>query len=195
MSRTCGIVILIALVTSLCACGNSSENMHEKIHSKFYDMPSYTAQCRMTVTSNKTKNDYEFVSTYDSSLDRFRIDYPDVSVLLTNTDARIVRGDSVVNIPSKEADMLMFVNTFFKSYYVGENASIDASSNTDTGYTLLETELVNPTRYGHSMKLWIRNKDVTPHNMKVYDKEGNETISVVFEKFEINKSVEEKFTK
>lgn len=195
MSRTAKFAILIVLVTNLCSCSSGSENMHEKIHSKFYDMPSYTAKCSMTVSSNKTKNEYDFTCTYDSAGERYRIDYPDSSVILTDTDARIVRGDLIANVPPKDSDMLMFVNTFFKSYYVGESASIDVSANTDSGYTLLEAELVNPTKFGHFAKLWIRNKDVSPHNMKVYDKDGNETLAVIFENFEITKAIEqEKFT-
>ena len=115
MTRTLGIFVLIVLVINMCACGTSCENMHEKIHAKFYDMPSYVAKCRMTVVSNKTANEYNYTCTYDKSGNRFCIDYPDSSVVLTATDARITRGDSVVNVPSEDRDMLMFVNTFSKN--------------------------------------------------------------------------------
>ncbi|MBQ8526029.1 MAG: hypothetical protein IJ460_04865 [Clostridia bacterium] len=195
MSRLGVIAIALALMTNLCSCGNSAENMHERIHSKFYTMPSYTAQCQMTVNSNKTSNKYDFTCTYDNAGNRYRIDYPDLSVILTETDARIIRGDSVINIPSDDGHMLMFVNTFFESYYAGENASIEVSSGADSGFTVLETELISPTKFGHSMKLWINNKTMAPRTMKVYDEEGKETIAVAFEGFETAKLVEEeKFT-
>lgn len=191
--RSVIIAVFLALMTNLCSCGNGAADMHGKIHSRFYTMPSYTAECEMTVNSNKTQNKYEFVCTYDSSGNRFRVDYPDVSVVLGENDVRIIRNDSIVNVPSDEGHMLMFVNTFFESYYAGENTSLNVSGGNDSGYTALEAELMHPTEYGYLMKLWIDNKTVLPHNMTVYDKNGRETLSVKFNSFEIRKSVEEKF--
>lgn len=194
MSGILRMVFIIVLTANLCGCSASDGNMHKKIHSKFYNMPSYSAKCRLTVDSNKTKNEYEFNCLYDSSMNRYRIDYPDSTVILTDTDARIIRHDSVINVPADSSHMLMFVNTFFQSYYESERADINTGA-LSGDYTMLETELVNPTKFGYSAKLWIDNKKVTPYNMKVFDREGKQTLSVLFEEFDILKSVqEEKFT-
>lgn len=172
---------------NLSGCSSDISDIHEKIHSKFYTMPSYKAECTLTVNSNKTVNNYDFVCTYDSTGNRYRIDYPDVSVILTPTDARIIKGDSVINIPSEAGHMLMFVNTFFESYYAGEKTAISANAS-DSGYTLLEAELISPTTAGHHMKLWIDNKSILPYNMKVYDKNNRESLNVKFKSFETIKS-------
>lgn len=194
MSVTLRMIFLIVLTANLCGCSASDESMHKKIHSKFYDMPSYSAKCRLTVNSNKTKNEYEFDCLYDSSMNRYRVDYPNSTVILTDTDVRIIRPDSVVNVPADSSHMLMFVNTFFQSLYESEKADMNTGALAGD-YTMLETELVNPTKFGYSAKLWIDNKKVTPYNMKVFDGDGRETLSVKFEEFDILKSVEEeKFT-
>lgn len=191
--RSVIIAVFLALMTNLCSCGGSTADMHGRIHSRFYTMPSYTAQCEMTVYSNKTENKYEFVCTYDGTANRYRVDYPDISVILSENDVRIIRDDSIVNVPSDEGHMLMFVNTFFESYYAGESTALSVSGGDNSGYTELEAELMHPTAFGHRMKLWIDNKTVLPHNMIVYDKTGRQTLAVRFNSFEIRKSVEEKF--
>ena len=82
---------------------------------------------------------------------------------------------------------LTFVNTFFESYYAGEKTAISANAS-DSGYTLLEAELISPTTAGHHMKLWIDNKSILPYNMKVYDKNNRESLNVKFKSFETIKS-------
>ena len=186
----------LILMTGLCGCANMSADMHEKIHSRFFNVPSYSAQCEMTVISNKTENKYEFVCTYDSIGNRYRIDYPDMTVILSEDYARVIRSGSVVNVPSEEGNMLMFVNTFFESYYDGEKASLSVGGTPSGGYTELEAELKHPTRFGHKMRLWIDNKKIVPHIMRVYDREDRETLSVAFSDFEFvknEKNIEEKF--
>ena len=180
------VLLTVSLALILCSCGADSADIHGKIHSKFYTMPSYTAQCDAVVKSNKNENTYHFTCDYDSASNTHEIDYPDASVTLTNGKARIVRGDLINEIPTDDSDMLILLDTFFASYYESENTSmtVGAMSAESSGTTVLDCELTKPTKYGRTMKLTIQNKGIVPKELCTYDADGNEIIKVIFKSFE-----------
>ncbi len=176
----------MSIVLILCGCGAESADIHGKIHSKFYTMPSYSAQCEAIVKSNKNENTYQFTCDYDSASNTHEISYPDATVTLTNGKARIVRGDSINEIPTSDSDMLILLDTFFQSYYESENTSmtVGAMSGDNSGTTVLECELTKPTKYGRAMKLTVQNRGVVPKELVTYDADGDERIKVIFKSFE-----------
>ena len=147
-------------------------------------MPSYTANCSVTVFSNKNTNTYNLQIIYDNSERRYRIDYDNMSIILGTANAQIKKDSTIMSAPVNNSYMLILPDMFFKSYYVGENASVAVDSAT-TGTTLLECEIVNPPVWANTMKLWIDNKTLLPRTMKVYDKDFNEKINIEYDKFEI----------
>ena len=46
---------MLLMTVLLAGCASDEGTIHQKIHTRYYDMPSYTAQCQATVISNKTK--------------------------------------------------------------------------------------------------------------------------------------------
>ena len=184
MSKICKATALLLLIATLAGCTNTQDTIHERIHKKYYDMPSYTATCSVTVSSNKTRNTYDVSVWYDRESDRYRIDYDNMSIILGDANAQIKKGDTVMSAPTDDSYMIMLPNAFFKSYYEGENAWISASV-ANAGQTVLECEIVNPPKFASSMKLWIDNKTLLPRTMKVYDKDDNEKINVEYNEFKI----------
>lgn len=185
MFRKCVCLILLTLILALTGCSTKEENMHEKIHAKFYDMPSYEAECILTVTSNKTKNQYPFTCYYNSTLDKYRIDYPDKSVILSKDSAEIISNSSISKVAVDNTHMLMFINTFFKNYYTGENASVKTIADDSSGYTVLDCEIRNADKFASKMQLHIKNNDVSPYLMTIYDNDGKETMNITFNNFKI----------
>ena len=182
--------LLIAILAT--GCTPKTDAIHEKIHNKFYNMPSYTAKCTLTVNSNKNQNTYNFLCIYNSKQEQYKLQYTDTTVILNKDNAHIIKDGEVFDTPTTDDDMLIFLNSFFKSYYVGENTSMSVGVS-ENGNTLLECELVNPTPKGSSMKLWIDNKTVTPVEMKLYSKDGDEVFKLVFEEFEFKEPDEGEF--
>ena len=173
----------------LSGCKTDNSSIHDKIHGRFYNIPSYSAKCNVTITSNKTKNTYDITAVYDCEAGRYRIDAENFSVILGDGNAQIINGGTVTSAPVDDSNMLMFVNTFFESYYVGE-ASVKTSS-VISDDVLLECDIVNPPKYANSMKLWIDSKTVLPTKMGVYDKDESEKIFVEFTEFKILNKVDE----
>ncbi len=180
------VMSLVTLVFILCGCGAESADIHGKIHSKFYTMPSYSAQCDAVIKSNKNENTYHFTCDYDSASQTHEINYPDAAVTLTNGKARIVRGDMINEVPTDDSDMLILLDTFFASYYESENTSmtVGAMYAENNGTTTLECELTKPTKYGKTMKLTVQNRGIVPKELCTYDADGNERIKVIFKSFE-----------
>ena len=191
MSKACRAVTLLLLITTLAGCTNANENIHEKIHSRYYNMPSYTAKCNVTINSNKTKNTYSLNVTYDSGQHRCRMDYDNMSIILGETNAQIKKDNTVMSVPVDDSHMIVMLNTFFRSYYEGENASMTTGASANAGSTMLSCDIVNPPKFAKSMKLWIDNKTVTPTAMNIYDAEGNEKICIEFTEFKILSNIEE----
>lgn len=183
MSKKCVYLILLILILALTGCSTNEENMHEKIHSKFYEMPSYEAECILTVTSNKTKNQYPFTCYYNAALDKYKIDYPDKSVILSKDSAQIISNNSISKVSVSDSQMLMFINTFFKNYYTGENASVKTTSGDNSGYTVLDCEIKDADKFASKMQLHINNKDVSPYLMTIFREDGKETMNITFNNF------------
>lgn len=181
---------MLLLTTFLAGCTASEGTIHQKIHTRYYNMPSYTAKCQATVISNKTQNTYALQIVYDNNGDRYRIDYDNMSLILTPSNAQIKKDNTVMSLPVDEGYMIMILNTFFKSYYTSENAS-QTTGNLMNGCTLLECDILNPPKWANSMKLWIDNKTLEPRCMKIYDKETAEKINIEYSEFKIINKIDE----
>ena len=181
---------MLLMTVLLAGCASDEGTIHQKIHTRYYDMPSYTAQCQPTVISNKTRNTYEVRIVYDSDGERYRIDYDNMSLILTPTGAQIKKDNTVMSLPVDNSYMILLPDTFFKSYYTSENASQTVGSLID-GCTLLECDILNPPAWANSMKLWVDSKTLSLRCMKIFDKDMNEKISIEYSEFKTINKVEE----
>ncbi len=179
-------VLCAAILTITLAGCSYGKDIHQKIHDKFYMMKDYTSECTLTVMTSKNKTSYDFTCNYKSSDNSFEIVYDDITVRLSDSSAKITKNDTVLDVPVKDEDMLILLNTFFKSYYEGEESVQKTSGTQNSGTTVLSCTLMTPTKYGTQMKLWIDNKTVNPKKMQVSDGE-NVTLEVKYNTFEFIK--------
>lgn len=179
--------VFLLMITIFSGC--AKQTVYDKIHKRFYNMPSYSANCEVTVISNKNKNTYDISAVYDSQSGRYRLDFDDVTIVLGKNNAQIKRENKVITTPVTHENMLMLINTFFESYYTGESSVNTASK--ISGDVTLTCDIVNSPDYAKSMKLVIDCKSITPKTMTVFDEMGTEIIYVKFKTFNIMNKIDE----
>ena len=176
---------MLSLAIALTGCTNTNENIYQRLHKRYYNMPSYIAECTVTINSNKSTNTYNLTMTYDNRKNKYRLDYDNISIVLTDMNAMIKKNNTIVSVPVDDGYMLVLPNLFFKSYYQVENTSVTIAATSNHGKTVLESDIINPPKYAEHMELIIDNKKLVPLEMKVYDSQNEEKIHIEYIDFNI----------
>jgi len=179
--------VILLMITLLTGC--AKQNVYEKIHKRFYNIPSYSTNCEVTVVSNKNTNTYNITAVYDNQSKRYRLDFDDVTIILGSTNAQIKRENKVMTVPVTDENMLMLVNTFFESYYTGES-SVNTSSQI-SGDVTLKCDILNSPDYAKYMELIIDSKTILPKTMSVFNKQNKQIITVKFNNFNILNKIDD----
>lgn len=179
--------VILLMITLLTGC--AKQNAYEKIHKRFYNIPSYSTNCEVTIVSNKNTNTYNITAVYDNQSKRYRLDFDDVTIILGSTNAQIKRENKVMTVPVTDENMLMLVNTFFESYYTGES-SVNTSSKTSSDVTL-KCDILNSPDYAKYMELIIDSKTILPKVMSVFNKQNKQIITVKFNNFNILNKIDD----
>lgn len=177
---------VLLLLTSAAGCGSNShtaENIHERVHAAYYDVPSYNAKCMVTAYTAGGQNDYECSVSYNKDNNSYSVVSQDMKIDITDETTVISKGENVLEAPSSDDDMSIFVNTFFKSYYESESTSLSVSGQSESDTTLLECDVINPTENTAYMKLWVSNATALPVRMQVFGKDDFMNTEIVFEEF------------
>jgi outer membrane lipoprotein-sorting protein len=175
------------MITLLSGC--AKQTVYDKIHKRFYNMPSYSTICEVTVISNKNKNTYNISAVYDSQNDRYRMDFDDITIVLGKNNAQIKRENKIITTPVTHENMLMLINTFFESYYTGES-SVNTSSKI-SGDITLKCDILNSPEYAKHMELVIDSKTILPKVMSVFNKQNQQIITVKFNNFNILNKIDD----
>ena len=177
--------VILLMITLFAGCAKQSAG--DKIHKRFYTMPSYRTNTEITVITDKTRNTYDIKALYDSSTGTYRLDFDDITVVVHKNHAQIKRGATISDTAVSDRSMLMLVNTFFESFYTCENAKVSSDI---TGDTVLTCDITNPPKYASKMKLRVDSKQIIPKKMEVYNKDDKQIMIVKFKEFEILKQVD-----
>lgn len=180
------IFVTILLTAALCSCAattQSTEDIHAKIHEKYYNIGTYTTNCSITSYSGNVENTYECDIEYNSAESSFKITNDDMIINLCKDKTIITKGPNKLESIASQEDMYIFINTFFKSYYESEDTIINVVSNNNSDVTLLECSVINPSEIASSMKLWINNDNVLPVKMQVFNQKGNVSTEIIFKNF------------
>lgn len=185
MKKRAVLALFLSLMMTLCSCSqkNSNDNVYAKIHDNFYDIKNYTAVCTVTAYNQETENSYECFVKYDKASDSFDVTSDDIHFKMTKDKTVISKGDNVIESPALPEDMYIFVNSFFKSYYEGEETLLTVSAPEDDSTILLETRVINSTEFADSMKLWVNRESVLPEKMQILRKDGSVSNEIVFTEF------------
>ena len=119
MKRCVTVLAVFALMISLfsgCASKEKyAETIHERIHKNFYDIQNYTAKCTITVHA-KDDHLYNAKIDYDKKENRFDLIYNDIEIVVSDSEASVKKGNSIIKTVPSESYMPIFVNNFFLSY-------------------------------------------------------------------------------
>ncbi len=169
------------LLISVAGCGaTATESIHKKVHSAYYDMPTYSAKCTVTSYTKGGQNDYECTVNYNKDNNSYKVVSSDMEIDISEEKTIISKGGNVLEAPSSGDDMSIFLNTFFKSYYESESTALTSSQGDISDATLLECDVINPTMHTSYMKLWVDNKTAQPLRMQVYGKDDFLNTEVTF---------------
>ena len=160
-----------------------TETIHERIHANFSDIKSYITKCTITIHTQKDSV-YEVKMSYDKDSDTYKMAYDDISIMINNESAKITKDGMSLKARSSDSYMPMFLNTFFKYYYAGEESSINVSKVKDFGTTTLETTLSDNDDNASMQKMWIDNKTALPLKSEIYKSDGNIYMEIIFKSFE-----------
>ena len=192
---------MITLSLSACSDSLSDRDMdiYEKIHKHYNKMESFSADLDLTVFSNKTKNRY-FVSQKYQSPDKFftRVTDDDATfsvTTITNKDKTKTYADGSeysLTIPSEEYVSFLFLNNFFKAYYLSLETSLSVDSSlTKTDKTILSVELSENEYCIETISLSIDNKTLSPHTLTAYGTDKNELFVAKYDNFKFNEKLDD----
>lgn len=186
-------VYLFSACSPIGSLSDNDMNIYEKIHSYYNNMECYSANLNFTVYSNKTENEYHATQKALGN-DKFYIKTKAPESLLSVTTISNVDktktvtegSDYSVTLPASDALGLLFVNTFFKTYYASEETALTVNSIAEGNITLLETNLSPISKNAAKISLSINNKTLAPEEITVYNISGNPWIKGRFSNFKYN---------
>ncbi len=202
---------LLALTISVfcfsgCVSGgflDSDMNCYEKIHAYYNKMERYSATVSLTVLSNKTENQYTMQQKamgHDRFFSHIKHEKNDISVTtITNgkqTQTVTEGTDYSVTLPTHGETNVLFLNSFFKTYYASENTYLKVNGTENESVTVLETELNLTHTSVSKAALFVDNKTLSPLKLVLYDYGEKAIVTAKFSDFIYNdKAVnEEVFT-
>jgi len=171
-----------------CSGQTATESIHKRVHTAYYDMPSYSARCLVTAYTKGGQNDYECTVSYNKDENSYKVISDDMEIAIKDKITKISKGENVLETPSSDDDMSIFVNTFFKSYYESESTSLSVAEKSEADATLLECDVINPTAAVSHMKLWVDNKTAMPLCMQIFGKDDFLNTEVSFKEFTLQKN-------
>lgn len=186
MKRIISVLIICIQMMLLAACGgetNTVEDVHSKVHNAFYNPKSYETDCSITAYTQGGQNTYDCSVEYNSKDDTYTVISEDMTINVAKDVTTVTKAGHTIEAPSSQGDMDIFVNTFFKSYYESERASISTASGESANQTMLECELVNPTADSAYMKLWVDNDTAKPKKLQVFAENDFMNTEVIYNNF------------
>jgi len=195
------LTLMISLSIVGCSHPFSDRDMdiYEKIHKHYNKLESFTSDLDLTVFSNKTENRY-FVNQKFQTPDKYFTRVTDENgtfsvTTITNKDKTKTSADGSeysLTIPSDEYVSLLFINNFFKAYYLCKETSISVDSSlTKSDKTVLGVEIFDDDLAVKTISLSIDNKTLSPYSITAYDTNEKKLFTGKFDNFKFNEKIDE----
>ena len=194
-------VVALILMTSLCGCnGGVSHNNHKEIYNRYYAMDSFYAAATVTVRTDKTESTYSVRQFFQSPNQvAFFVDSPEAlsgsGYIMKDGKFTLKSGfgnQSETKINFTNQKNYMFLCDFFEGYYKSEETIQTASSTPLESTTTLTYYIADGTKEHFMQSLTIDNKTYLPLVLETCDMNKNPTITVEFNDFKRNCTIDER---
>jgi len=192
-----GLAALFVVMTLLSGCAAKQKSLYERITATLKEMENYEAEAYVRYISNNKTNTY-LTNQKALASGEYRIEVTAPEAVAGNTtifDGKIisqynknVNGKISVGTTESMERLEILLTSFVKNYFESNEVSvvISAASIQGNDETVLEAKIPGDNKYLASEKLWINNETLKPVELKIYDEDGNERVTVVYNTFEYN---------
>lgn len=187
------IIPFISIVLVVIFRGVLSPN-NEEIIRELKNIKCYETKVEYIVKNSKGE-EREETTQYYSKDDGVRIEFADEKVKLYKLDGIHVKDNSSTGeyIVDNEMDILhsmAFMNKILSYPLKSESVKEGQEEWGDKIYIQVDTELFLNNEHFNSARIFINKKTKTPIGIIVYDKDGNDSMRIIYEDFKILKEVE-----
>ena len=147
------------------------------------------------IVKNSKGEERESTVQYYSKEEGVRVEFDDDKVKLYKSDGIHVRDNSSTGEYVIESDMdilhsMAFMNKILSYPLKSESVKEGQEEWGDKIYIQVDTELFLNNEHFNSARIFINKKTKTPIGIITYDKDGNDSMRIIYEDFKILKEVE-----
>lgn len=194
-------ILAMALTFVLSGCAQKTDtDSYKKAQEMLMNMESYITEATVCYISNKSENTYE-TKQWVQSNGRYKIEALAPEEIAGNTiinDSKLImqykpdienKISFSISDKAQRSEILLF--SFLKNYLNSQDVAVETvSSDDDTLYTVLESQISGDNKFFNTEKLFISTKTNLPEKLIIYDTDSIERIRVIFNTFEYNPQID-----
>ena len=168
---------------------------HEEIIRELKNIKCYETKVEYIVKNSKGEEREDTVQYYSEDKG-VRVEFKDDKIKLYKEDGIHVKDNSSTGEYVIESDMdilhsMAFMNKIL-SYPLKSNSIKEGQEEWgDKIYMQVDTELFLNNEHFNSARIFINKKTKTPIGIVIYDKDGNDSVRIIYEDFKIVKEIDE----
>ena len=148
------------------------------------------------IVKNSRGEERESTVQYYSKEEGVRVEFDDDKVKLYKSDGIHVRDNSSTGEYVIESDMdilhsMAFMNKILSYPLKSDSIKEGQEEWGDTIYIQVDTELFLNNEHFNSARIFIDKKNKTPIGIIIYDKDGNDSVRIIYEDFKVIKEFDE----
>lgn len=148
------------------------------------------------IVKNSRGEERESTVQYYSKEEGVRVEFDDDKVKLYKSDGIHVRDNSSTGEYVIESDMdilhsMAFINKILSYPLKSDSIKEGQEEWGDKIYIQVDTELFLNNEHFNSARIFINKKTKTPIGIVIYDKDGNDSVRIIYEDFKIVKEVDD----
>ena len=148
------------------------------------------------IVKNSKGEERQSTVQYYSKEEGVRVEFDDDKVKLYKSDGIHVRDNSSTGEYVIESDMdilhsMAFMNKILSYPLKSDSIKEGQEEWGDKIYIQVDTELFLNNEHFNSARIFINKKTKTPIGIVIYDKDGNDSVRIIYEDFKIVKEVDE----
>ena len=148
------------------------------------------------IVKNSRGEERESTVQYYSKEEGVRVEFDDDKVKLYKSDGIHVRDNSSTGEYVIESDMdilhsMAFMNKILSYPLKSDSIKEGQEEWGDKIYIQVDTELFLNNEHFNSARIFINKKTKTPIGIVIYDKDGNDSVRIIYEDFKIVKEVDD----